>query len=523
MEFGVNGWWLDGGEPDIYPDEILHFNGKTRGEYSNIINLLWLKMLYDGYRSDFPEMRPFFMTRSGWAGAQHYGAFPLCGDEARSWLGLKAMLPVMLGASMSGISYLHSDIGGFAPKDALMHNELYIRWFQLGTFSPIMRAHRVLPIPAEPIFYNKKVQNIVRKFIHLRYTFLPYNYTLAYLNTVSGLPLMKPIDFYESDNKLLHNINDEFLWGSDILVAPILDSVFQRDFVLPKGKWIDWFTGSVFEGNDKYTMKVPIDRLLLFVHSGAIIPTAEPMSNTMNYKADSLILHYFPDTSTVNSSFRMFNDDGKNNNSISENKFEFLDFKSLCKSNEIHFIMTEQSADGKYKSVDKRNIKLCIHNIPFKPGSIKINSKRIKIENSFSLIIPDNDYAVFIKKKNEMWIHLTWNNDSTNIVINNIIDNINTNEKSQMIVVNQPVPNPFVSETKVEYSINTSAYFVCTIYDIKMRLVDEWNILHNYAGKYYLVWDGKDYDNKPTSAGFYFLKLYDRMSKKSFVRVLLKK
>ena len=523
MKLGIPGWWLDGGEPEIYPSEIVHFNGKTMRNYANFINFLWLKMLYEGYHKDFPDLRPFFMTRSGWAGAQRFGAFPLCGDEARSWKGLKAMIPVMLGASMSGLSYLHSDVGGFAPKDALMHNELYIRWFQLGAFSPIMRAHRALPVPAEPIFYDKYVQDIVRKYIYLRYTFLPYNYSIAYENTASGLPLMKPIDFYDAHNSLLHNINDEFFWGKDILVAPIVDSVFERDITFPQGDWIDWFTHEKFQGNKKYKINVPLEKLPLYVRSGSIIPTANHMYNTKNYKADSLTLHYFPDTAIVHSNFKMFNDDGKNYNSIDNNEYEFLNFFAENKNSEIFFTLTHNSPTHSYHSVEKRDIKICIHNIPFSPGTLLINDKNIKIVNTFTSTSPENDYAVYLKNRNELWIHLNWHNGSTVITINDVINSIiNYESHEPVMVVEEFIPNPFTNETKLEYTINSSTDLQCLIYDLKGSLINKWKFSNWTPGKYYIIWNGKDNNGRDVSSGVYLFQLVVPRLKKTFIRVIYK-
>jgi alpha-glucosidase (family GH31 glycosyl hydrolase) len=524
MKYGVEGWWLDGGEPEIYPNNILHSNGKTVTEYSNLINFHWLELIYNGFRTDYPQLRPFIMTRSGWAGAQRFSAFPLCGDEARTWAGLKAMVPVMLGASMSGMSYLHTDIGGFAASDHLMREELYIRWFQLGAFSPVMRAHRTVPVPSEPIFYQQYVRDIVRELIYLRYSLLPYNYTLAYHNTVDGLPLMKPIDFYEPDNELLRNINDEFLWGEDFLVAPVLDSVFQREVVFPGGKWYDWFTGKEYEGHKKYTIETPIEKLPLFVKEGAIIPTSEIMLNTKNYNADSLVLHYFPDTNMVESKFTMFNDNGKNPNSISEKQYELLNFEGIAAANKIHFTLTSVSADGKYISAEKRRMKLCVHNIPFIPYTVQINSKKIKVETSSATLIGKNEYAVYVSDKKELWVYFGWNNDSTLIIIDNSVSTGTGNDNIQNVgfTAEQFSPNPFSDVTTLQYFIDKPMNLDCAIYDVNLRLIRKWSFSHHSPGVYTIAWDGKDFNNNSVSSGIYFLTLFDRTASKVLVRSLFK-
>ncbi|MFM7339748.1 MAG: TIM-barrel domain-containing protein, partial [Bacteroidota bacterium] len=152
-----------------------------------------------------PNDRLFNLIRSGGPGMQRYSAFPWSGDVQRSESGLAAQIPIMLSMSMSGVGYMHSDLGGFTggPKN----DRLYTRWMQFGAFTPIMRAHGEGVSP-EPIFYADSVRNIVNYFIQLRMQFLPYNYTLAYQNTMHGIPLAKPICWNGPLTSEFINVND---------------------------------------------------------------------------------------------------------------------------------------------------------------------------------------------------------------------------------------------------------------------------------------------------------------------------
>jgi len=521
-EEGVSGWWCDSGEPEIHPVSTIHHNGKSSYVMRNFMNFLWLEMLYNGFKKDFPDMRPFFMTRSGWAGAQRFGAFPLCGDEARSWKGLKAMIPVMLGASMSGISYLHSDVGGFAPLDNITNPELYLRWFQLGAFSPIMRAHTVNPVPSEPVYYDDKIQNITRKYAHLRYAFLPYNYTMSYLNSSSGIPIIKPINYFEPHNDEIANINDEFIWGDNIIAAPIVDSVFERVVYLPEGKWIDWFTGEKFIGNNSYNIDVPLEKLPLYVRSGSIIPNADKMRNTKNYRADSLIFYYFADTAKSHSSFKMFNDDGLKPNSMESGLYEFIEISAELKQNEIVMNLDHIKTDKRWSSTDVRDIKLCIKKIPFKPGTLRLNGRHIKIESSFNLVNSDTKYAVHLENNRELWIHFAWDNDSTSIMINDVIDSINQPVENPDINIGHIVPNPFSDNMNLQYSLNISDDLIFKIYDITGKQIAESYVTHNYPGVFEFKWDGKANSGAESTPGVYFVDIKSLETNKSFTRILIK-
>ncbi|MFZ4771349.1 MAG: TIM-barrel domain-containing protein, partial [Ferruginibacter sp.] len=164
-------------------------------EVHNIYGHYWDKMLFEKYAKEYPSVRLFNLNRSGYAGSPRYGVFPWSGDVSRSWEGLKAQLPLMVGMSMSGIPYIHADAGGFAGGDG--DKELYTRWLQFATFTPVFRPHGtafgdlepgVKDIPSEGALYDDPYKSIVRTYIQLRYKLLPYNYTLAYEQAKFGKP-----------------------------------------------------------------------------------------------------------------------------------------------------------------------------------------------------------------------------------------------------------------------------------------------------------------------------------------------
>ncbi len=322
IDEGVAGWWCDLGEPEKHPDSIHHVNGMARSVH-NVYPLIWAKTIFDGYRKDFPKQRIFNLARSGGAGMQRYSTFPWSGDVSRSWNGFKAQIPIMLGMSMSGIGYMHSDAGGFAQgeKDA----ELYTRWMEYAAFTPIYRAHAdPSPAPPEPIFWDDATQKIVKEYIKLRYRFLPYNYTLAYQNTLTGRPLAMPLNYLEPENKLLANVNDEYLWGEKLLIAPIIErGNFERKVIFPKGYWVNWYTGETYA--DSALIKAGLNRLPIFAKSGSFVPMAKDMQNTEKYTSDTLIVKYFPDALET-ARFVLYQDNGNDPLALEKKDFEQLSF-----------------------------------------------------------------------------------------------------------------------------------------------------------------------------------------------------
>lgn len=304
---GVAGWWCDLGEPELHPWDMNHSLGDAK-DVHNLYSLIWAEMLDRHYRQDFPDRRIFNLIRSGWAGMQRYGTFPWSGDVQRSWAGLDVQIPIMLGMSMSGHGYMHSDLGGFTGGG--QDGELYTRWMQLGAFSPIMRAHGT-GVPTEPIFYSEPYKSITRDYIKLRYKFLPHNYSLAYQNHKSGLPLAMPMDQFDPGNPTLQNINNQFYWGENIIVAPVLgDNQSNRSVVLPEGDWYDYWDNILHNGGQTINVSAPIDKLPLFVKAGSFVAQSlQTMEHTEALQEDSLGITYYFATNGNQAQYNLYEDD----------------------------------------------------------------------------------------------------------------------------------------------------------------------------------------------------------------------
>ena len=271
------------------------------------------------------NVRVFNLTLSGGPGMQRYSTFPWSGDVQRSASGLQAQIPIMLGMSMSGIGYMHSDLGGFT--GGAKNERLYARWMQFGAFTPIMRAHGE-GIPPEPIYYSDSIKNIVTYFIKLRLQFLPYNYTLAFQNAKHGTPLARPIFWNGPSSKEFTEVNDQYLWGNDVMIAPILhpDST-SRKVLLPAGTWFDFWSNYKIPGMSNFTMPAPLNIIPVFVKGGSVLPLTFPINNTAQFKGDSLLLIYFRDTSITNVSSNIYLDDGLSSSSVKNGEYRLLEIQ----------------------------------------------------------------------------------------------------------------------------------------------------------------------------------------------------
>jgi oligosaccharide 4-alpha-D-glucosyltransferase len=345
IDKGVSGWWGDLGEPEKHPVGLYHnlndlgFKRRFKAEeVHNVYGHYWDKMLFDKYASEYPNIRLFNLNRSGFAGSPRYGVFPWSGDVSRSWEGLQAQLPLMIGMSMSGVPYIHADAGGFAGGTG--DKELYTRWLQFATFTPIFRPHGtalgdlekgVSDIPSEAAFYDEPYKSIVRNTIHLRYQLLPYNYTLAYEQAKYGKALVRPLFYQNSQDSNLYKTDNEFMWGDAFLVAPVLKKGQKNiQIYLPSGQWYQWNTDKKTIGAQWINEQLSLEHIPVFVKEGSFIPLFQPeneLKNTKDYTGDEITIKYYPSPNKTD--YTLFDDDGKTANTLKNGNYELIRFEGV--------------------------------------------------------------------------------------------------------------------------------------------------------------------------------------------------
>ena len=377
---GVSGWWGDLGEPEVHPSDTLHTldDGSVvnADAIHNVYGHQWAKMVYENQLTLASNKRPFILMRSGFSGSQRYGMIPWTGDVNRTWGGLKPQVELSLQMGILGMGYTHSDLGGFAGGEKF-DKEMYIRWLQYGVFQPIYRPHAQDHIASEVVHHDKETQDILREFIKLRYQLLPYNYTLAYQNSTSGMPLMRPL-FFENEEQEVDLLNNatSYLWGDAFLVTPIVDAgVKEVSVSLPKGVWFNYFTGERYQGNQSIKIATTLKTLPVLVRAGSFIPMIDDIQSTKDYDNKKLTLHYYADDSVKNSASEMYEDDGETFQANAQGLFELLSFEANQENDTLRVNFSKN--DTQYVGMpEERKITLVIHHWQKQPSKVMVGDKK---------------------------------------------------------------------------------------------------------------------------------------------------
>ncbi|MBI3514154.1 MAG: glycoside hydrolase family 31 protein [Proteobacteria bacterium] len=304
---GVAGWWLDGGEGPAAsaslregPARVLH----------NRYDLLRQQAFADGEATDRPDTRPYLLCRSGGPGMQRFGAAPWSGDINATFASLELQIRTGLNVGMSGVPHWGTDTGGFY-RVGVNDAELFVRWFQFSAFCSIFRGHGFVWREHLPWSHGETSETICRDYLELRSRLMPYTYTLAWQARRQGLPMMRPLVLNYPDDPATWDLGTQYLWGDDILVAPVTrKGATQWTVYLPAGIWHDYWTQEAYQGPAGVTVAAPLDRLPLLVRSGAILPQGPVMQHDGERPLDEVTLLVYPGGA---SSFSLYEDDGLTN------------------------------------------------------------------------------------------------------------------------------------------------------------------------------------------------------------------
>ncbi len=379
-DMGVAGWWGDLGEPEVHPESGMHANGLTARLYHNKYGNDWSSIISELFAEQYPDRRLMTLMRGGTTGLQRHSVFPWSTDVSRSWGGFQPQVKIMLNSGLSGLGYMSSDLGGFAvdPEHAYLP-ELYVRWVQCGLFSPVFRTHATQF--AEPYHYPQ-YSHILKALVRERYRWLPYNYTLAYENATLGYPLVRPLDFEESAHGAYDSITDEYLWGSSVLVAPVMqENAVSRPVTFPAdAEWVDYYNPSLtYEGGTTIEdYPAPIEKLPLFIRRGAFIPTADyTMDNTRDYRADEYTINWYVQPEGE-SSYTLFDDNRMSPSTLAEAQYRLITFKGdVAEGGSTLTVSSEGSYEG---APAKIRLHMALHCLRAMPKKVTVNGRKTHFE-----------------------------------------------------------------------------------------------------------------------------------------------
>lgn len=319
---GISGIWNDMNEPSDFSvethgdrtlaavpnDVMMDFDGKPRSfaKSHNAYGLLMCMATLEGFKALKPNERPFIVTRSAYAGIQRYSAV-WTGDNHSWWEHLASSIPMYLNIGLSGVPFVGGDVGGFQGE---CEPELFARWIQLGAFTPFLRAHSVIHSKDhEPWAFGQEVERISREAIKLRYSLMPYFYSEMRHAAETGQPLMRPMVLEFENDPMTHRIDDQFMVGPWLLVAPVVKRHARKRMVyLPEGGWYDCYTKAYYTGGTTIIAEAPLDRIPLFIRAGAILPFTEPGLSTELMSMGNLRFEIYTGASGV---FDLYEDDGR--------------------------------------------------------------------------------------------------------------------------------------------------------------------------------------------------------------------
>ncbi|WP_158729753.1 MULTISPECIES: glycoside hydrolase family 31 protein [unclassified Flavobacterium] len=382
-DIGVKGVWNDMNEPAVmevpnktFPMDVRHHydgNPCSHRKAHNIYGTQMARATYHGVKRFAYPKRPFVITRSAYAGAQRYTS-SWTGDNVATWEHLWIANIQVQRMSISGMGFTGSDIGGFAEQPS---GELYARWIQLGVFHPFCRTHSSGDHgDQEPWAFDDEVIDITRKFVNLRYQLLPYLYTMFWQYIEEGVPMLKPLVYFDQEDPQTHYRNDEFVFGNQILVCPILEpNALGRRMYLPRGEWYNYWTNELCKGGKEIWVDTKFDQIPIFIKAGSIIPKYPVQQYVGELEFDELILDIFY---KEGKELSVVYEDAQDGYDYKKGRYSFMSFQATGKENEL---IIQSHQEGKYVT-NYSKYKMNLIGLPFKVKTLEIDNVAVAFDSN---------------------------------------------------------------------------------------------------------------------------------------------
>ncbi|MTV83296.1 TIM-barrel domain-containing protein [Secundilactobacillus folii] len=372
ISLGITSIWNDNNEYEINNTQAqADVEGITEpiGAVKPIMPTMMAKAAKEAVKKADPNVRPYLINRAGFAGIQRY-AQTWAGDNYTSWTNLKYNVPTILGMGLSGVANQGCDIGGF--DGPIPEPELFVRWVQNGIFQPRFSIHssNTDNTVTEPWTYPGYTKYI-RDAIKLRYNLVPYFYSLLYEASTTGAPIMRPLVYEFQDDPKVSEESFEFMLGSSILVANVLDKgQTEKSIYLPSGcSWYDLKTAKYYDGGQTIKLPVDLSSIPMFLRTGGIVPQSIGLQNIHNDVIDHLSLLIEP---SEDSSFKIYEDDGKTNDYL-DGEFLTTDVTTTTTKNSVNIAFVKK---GQFQSqVKKMSLSVCCPTIA--PLSVRLGEHEL--------------------------------------------------------------------------------------------------------------------------------------------------
>ena len=397
-DIGVKGVWNDMNEPAVmevpnktFPMDVRHdYDGNpcSHRKAHNIYGTQMARATYHGVKRFAYPKRPFVITRSAYAGAQRYTS-SWTGDNVATWEHLWIANIQVQRMSISGMGFTGSDIGGFAEQPS---GELYARWIQLGVFHPFCRTHSSGDHGnQEPWAFDEEVIDITRKFVNLRYQLLPYLYTMFWQYIEEGIPMLKPLVYYDQEDIQTHYRNDEFVFGNQILVCPILEpNAVGRRMYIPRGQWYNYWTNEEIKGGKEIWVDTKFDQIPIFIKAGAVIPKYPVQQYVGELEFDELTLDIYYKEGKEKS---VVYEDAQDGYDYKKGRYSFLSFQTTGKEKEL---IIQLHKEGKYDT-NYSKYKINLIGLPFKVKMIEIDNVEVSFDKNnlekYSYLIVNKEFT----------------------------------------------------------------------------------------------------------------------------------
>ncbi|WNB18849.1 glycoside hydrolase family 31 protein [Marivirga arenosa] len=380
-DLGISGLWNDMNEIATwgqYLPELMEFDfegqkASTR-KARNIYGMQMARSTYEGAKKNHPNKRVFNLTRAGFAGIQRYASV-WTGDNVANDEHMLLGVRLVNSLGLTGVAFSGYDIGGFA-GDA--NSKLFARWISIGAFAPFFRGHSMINSrDSEPWAFGEEVEEISRNYINLRYKLMPYIYSAFYEAHESGIPVARSLAiYYPHDDKIYNSLyENQYLFGANILVAPVSSEVNLAKVYLPEGEWYDLYDDKFYHGKQEIIAECPIEKLPAFVKASSIIPMQDRVQSLSNNQNSVLYLHIYK--GLENNTYQYYEDDGDTFNHV-EGAFykRLIEYKPQEKQIIFH------AREGNYKSQYKE-VQIYFHGFENElKQEISIDQQSIPIEKS---------------------------------------------------------------------------------------------------------------------------------------------